>query len=174
MSVKVSSMCLCLGYLHKFYWTLDSNTSNKLSTPTESIGRSYSLSSSSQRPHSLESDVIDDRQKKQIDKESAHTLSWNDVSGECEIPGCQSKSPISQLTDIRVLFSFHDQFDIKTTGTQYPVIWVHTYESAISQICRISVSVRSHELNCRVRSQSFWFHNSIVFIISLLLPFANS
>ena len=62
------------------------------SVKTDSIVRSYSISTSSQRPHSLESDVIKEKEKKQIDKESAHTLSWNDVSGECDTPGCQSET----------------------------------------------------------------------------------
>ncbi|XP_054162265.1 inositol hexakisphosphate and diphosphoinositol-pentakisphosphate kinase 2-like, partial [Oppia nitens] len=70
--------------------TITSNNSNGQldSTPTESKARSFSLSSSSQRPRSLESD-IKEKQKKQIDKESTHTLSWNDVSGDCDFPGCQ-------------------------------------------------------------------------------------
>jgi hypothetical protein len=51
--------------------------------------RSQSISvSSTQRPHSLESETVNEKQKKP-DKESPHTLSWNDVSG-CDSPNCQS------------------------------------------------------------------------------------
>ncbi|CAG2104534.1 unnamed protein product [Medioppia subpectinata] len=70
----------------------NSGDTTEASTPTESKARSYSLSSSTQRPHSLESDIIKEQQKKQIDKERALTLSWNDVSGsvDCDLPGCQN------------------------------------------------------------------------------------
>lgn len=71
---------------------LDSVGSNEKFTPKEySIVRSHSISSSTQRPHSLESETVNEIPKKP-DKESSHTLSWNDVSGECETSGCQSKN----------------------------------------------------------------------------------
>ena len=98
----------------------DSDTSIKNSVQNDSIARSHSVSSSSQRPHSLESDHPEDKQKKQIDKESAHTLSWNDVSGECDTPGCQSKT-IRPVQTIKSYFFAVVKFATRTTGTLFPV-----------------------------------------------------
>jgi hypothetical protein len=79
----------------QFFYLLDSTGSNESFTPKEySKVRCNSVSSSTQRPHSLESETVNEKQKKP-DKESSHTLSWNDVSGECDTPGCQRELTIN-------------------------------------------------------------------------------
>lgn len=70
---------------------VSSNTKETLISPTTSIVRSNSIAT--ERAHSLESDKLEKLEHLKS-PDNTITLSWNDVSGCCNKPGCQGKFPV--------------------------------------------------------------------------------